>query len=202
MPKRRSKTPVENSLELDPAISEEITGSKDSSFAARLLNQVLDSNSTQKGSSTEWDALLANSAFEMLRGIKPSDAIEGMLAAQMVATHNAALECFDRAMRPNQPIPAREYNLKNAAKLSALFARQIETLDKHRGKGQQKVTVEHVHVASGGQAIVGTVETGSASRATAVKESKEINSIAHTKEKNITPKTRERKKAKQPRIRS
>ena len=27
-----------------------------------------------------------------------------------------------------------------------------------RGKGQQKVTVEHVHVHPGGQAIVGTVE--------------------------------------------
>jgi hypothetical protein len=30
---------------------------------------------------------------------------------------------------------------------------------RHRGKGQQKVTVEHVHVHSGGQAIVGTVES-------------------------------------------
>ena len=42
----------------------------------------------------------------------------------------------------------------------ALYARQLETLNKHRGKGQQKVTVEHVHVAEGGQAIVGNVEAG------------------------------------------
>ena len=35
---------------------------------------------------------------------------------------------------------------------------QIETLNRHRGKGQQKVTVEHVHVHQGGQAIVGNVE--------------------------------------------
>lgn len=32
-------------------------------------------------------------------------------------------------------------------------------LNRHRGKGQQKVTVEHVHVHSGGQAVVGVVET-------------------------------------------
>ena len=32
-------------------------------------------------------------------------------------------------------------------------------LDKHRGKGQQKVTVEHVYVHAGGQAVVGMVET-------------------------------------------
>jgi hypothetical protein len=35
----------------------------------------------------------------------------------------------------------------------------LEALNRHRGKGQQKVTVEHVHVHAGGQAVVGTVET-------------------------------------------
>jgi hypothetical protein len=35
----------------------------------------------------------------------------------------------------------------------------LDALNRHRGKGQQKVTVEHVHVHSGGQAVVGTVET-------------------------------------------
>ena len=33
-----------------------------------------------------------------------------------------------------------------------------KALNRHRGKGQQKVTVEHVHVHQGGQAIVGHVE--------------------------------------------
>ena len=33
----------------------------------------------------------------------------------------------------------------------------LDALNRHRGKGQQKVTVEHVHVHSGGQAIVGNV---------------------------------------------
>jgi hypothetical protein len=36
----------------------------------------------------------------------------------------------------------------------------LEALNRHRGKGQQKVTVEHVHVHEGGQAIVGNVEGG------------------------------------------
>ena len=34
-----------------------------------------------------------------------------------------------------------------------------KALNRHRGKGQQKVTVEHVHVHEGGQAIVGNVES-------------------------------------------
>jgi hypothetical protein len=33
----------------------------------------------------------------------------------------------------------------------------LDALNRHRGKGQQKVTVEHVHVHSGGQAVVGMV---------------------------------------------
>jgi hypothetical protein len=31
------------------------------------------------------------------------------------------------------------------------------SVQRYRGKGQQKVTVEHVHVHTGGQAIVGSV---------------------------------------------
>ena len=39
-----------------------------------------------------------------------------------------------------------------------LFNEQLEAMSKLKGKaGQQKVTVEHVHVHGGGQAIVGAV---------------------------------------------
>jgi hypothetical protein len=37
------------------------------------------------------------------------------------------------------------------------FAYQTEALGRYRGKGEQKMTVEHVHVYRGGQAIVGQV---------------------------------------------
>jgi hypothetical protein len=41
----------------------------------------------------------------------------------------------------------------------ATYATLLDALNRHRGKGQQKVTVEHVHVHTGGQAVVGMVET-------------------------------------------
>ena len=47
--------------------------------------------------------------------------------------------------------------LSQGSKLSRTSAALIEALNRHRGKGQQKVTVEHVHVHSGGQAVVGVV---------------------------------------------
>jgi hypothetical protein len=49
---------------------------------------------------------------------------------------------------------ARRENLAHAGKLSRTFATLLEALNRHRGKGQQKMTVEHVHVHSGGQAVV------------------------------------------------
>jgi hypothetical protein len=82
-----------------------------------------------------------------------------MMAAQLIAAHNAAMECYRRAMIGGQTFEGRRENLAQANKLSRTYATLLEALNRHRGKGQQKVTVEHVHVHSGGQAIVGTVET-------------------------------------------
>ena len=90
----------------------------------------------------------------------PKDDIERMLVTQMIGTHEAATECLRRAMIQWQGIEARDVNLKHAEKLMAVYIKQTEALNKHRGKGQQKITVKHVNVESGGQAIVGNVEAG------------------------------------------
>jgi hypothetical protein len=93
-----------------------------------------------------------------LMGVGPKDELEGMMAAQLIAAHNAAMECYRRAMIGEQTFEGRRENLTQANKLSRTFATLLEALNRHRGKGQQKVTVEHVHVHSGGQAVVGVVE--------------------------------------------
>lgn len=125
-----------------------------------------------------WNALLARQAAEALwlknsdpetkdkqliatiaalTGIGPKDELEGMLAAQLIAAHNCAMECYRRSMIGEQTLEGRTENLSQANKLSRTFAALIEALNRHRGKGHQKVTVEHVHVYSGGQAVVGVV---------------------------------------------
>ena len=92
-----------------------------------------------------------------LVGIGPKDELEGMMAAQLIAAHNAAMECYRRAMLGEQTFEGRRENLAQASKLSRTYATLLEALNRHRGKGQQRVTVEHVHVHSGGQAVVGVV---------------------------------------------
>src|SRR6185312_11994052 len=94
-----------------------------------------------------------------LMGIGPRDELEGMIAAQLLAAHNAAMECYRRAMLGEQTFEGRRENLSQANKLSRTSALLLDALNRHRGKGQQKVTVEHVHVHQGGQAIVGAVNS-------------------------------------------
>lgn len=102
---------------------------------------------------------LRSAALATLVSIAPKDEIEGMLAAQMIAAHSASMECYRRAMIPEQSHEGRQSNLSHAGKLSRTYIQLLEALNRHRGKtGQQKVTVEHVHVHAGGQAVVGTVE--------------------------------------------
>ena len=99
-----------------------------------------------------------------LAGINPKDTTEGMMAAQLYASHAGAMECYRRAMAPEHSMEARDIYFSLAAKLTKANAAQVEALNKYRGKGQQRVIVEHVHVYQGGQAIVGNVTPGGSGR--------------------------------------
>jgi hypothetical protein len=114
-----------------------------------------------------------------LVGIGPKDEIEGMIGAQLLAAHNATMECYRRAMIEQQSFEGRRENLNQANKLSRTYALLLEALNRHRGKGQQKVTVEHVHVHAGGQAVVGMVETPGGGDRRESKDQPHAKQIAH-----------------------
>jgi hypothetical protein len=93
-----------------------------------------------------------------LRAFKAADEIEGMIAAQAMAAHHASMECSRRAMLHEQPFEAAQGFRKAAANASRTFIELLSALDRKRGTGgQQKVTVEHVHVHSGANAVVGNI---------------------------------------------
>jgi len=118
-------------------------------------------------------------SISALAGIAPRDECEGMIAAQMVACHHAAMECYRRAMIREQTFEGRSENLNQANKLSRTYSTLLEALNRHRGKGQQKVTVEHVHVHSGGQAVVGMVEAPGGGDQAKSEEQPHAKQIAH-----------------------
>src|SRR4051812_7979122 len=136
-----------------------VGGSASDAFNNALANQVMRSlwlaHADENVRSKRRSAAVAG-----LAGIAPKDELEGMLAGQLIAAYSAAMECYRRAMLPDQPFEGWREALTQANKLSRTYATLLEALNRHRGKGQQKVTVEHVHVHQGGQAIVGSVEAG------------------------------------------
>jgi hypothetical protein len=158
--KSAQKTVVEGGKPSSPPGQlKHIGGSKSDTWNGVIANQAAQSI-WAKNSNEQQRKNLFDAAIVGLIGIGPSDELEGMLAAQLIGCHNASMECYRRAMIGEQTFEGRKENLNQANKLSRTFATLLESLNRHRGKGQQKVTVEHVHVHEGGQAIVGNVEGG------------------------------------------
>ena len=97
-------------------------------------------------------------AIEMMAGLRPTNATEALLAVQMVGVHNAAIQFLANATSTDQTADGSDANVLRATRLMRIFNEQLKAMQKLRGKtSQQKVVVEHVHVHSGGQAVVGTV---------------------------------------------
>jgi hypothetical protein len=100
-----------------------------------------------------------NFMLSVIKGAKPKDQLEAMLAAQMAVVHTATMALARRLARvdniPQQDSAERAFN-----KLARTFAAQVEALKRYRSRGDQIVRVEHVTVNEGGQAIVGNVRHG------------------------------------------
>ena len=94
--------------------------------------------------------------LSVIKNIHPRDGIEAMLGAQMAALHMSMMNCVDELARlghtPQQEMAERAVN-----KLSRTFATLVGALKHHQTGGEQKLTVRHVSVSDGGQAIVGNV---------------------------------------------
>jgi hypothetical protein len=162
-------------------ILKNIGGSKSDHWNNLLANQAVQALWI-KNSDAETRDRQMSATIAALVGIGPKDELEGMMAAQLIAAHNAAMECYRRAMIGEQTFEGRRENLAQANKLSRTYATLLEALNRHRGKGQQKVTVEHVHVHAGGQAVVGVVGTPGGGDQSKPEEQLHAKQIAHALE--------------------
>lgn len=128
-------------------------GTVDSGVMGHFLGQV-EGAFSENGSSP---AAKCNNALSILYSVKPKDELESMLAIQMIGVHNLAMQTLARANLKGQTILGVDSNVNRATKLLRTFTTQLEALNRYRGNAQQTMTVEHIHVNEGGQAIVGTV---------------------------------------------
>ena len=149
---------MEHAIRWDAAL-----GCKTTELALGLLRQivlVLDPTDTAPKDAETTDRVLAR-ATALIGELQPTTATEALLAVQMVGAQNAAMHFMHRALLPDQPPEGIDRNVNRAVRLMRLFTEQVEAMSRLKGKGgQQRVVVEHVTVAAGGQAIVGTVIPG------------------------------------------
>jgi hypothetical protein len=135
-------------------------GSKVGAFNVALLNDLVACLKMPANASDDDRRQRATAMTAALHGFKPSDEVEGMLAAQAVAMHAAGMHCLKLAMLPDQPLEWQERMQRSAARMFGSFAAMVDALERKRGRGQQSIRVEHVTVNAGGQAIVGNVAPG------------------------------------------
>jgi hypothetical protein len=96
--------------------------------------------------------------MDRLANLPAADPASEMLNTMIVNTYEAYIENQRLAM-----IHAADPRLfavfsGHAERLSKLYILQLAALDKHQTRGKQQISVEHVHVAAGGRAIVGNVD--------------------------------------------
>jgi hypothetical protein len=126
-------------------------GTTDLDFFNGLIRHLINASKQDEASEGR-----ANFMLSVVKGIEPRDQVEAMLAAQMAAVHMASMT-LARRLANAEMIPQQDSAQNGLAKLTRTFATQVEALKRYRSSGEQKMTVQHVHVADGGQAIVGNV---------------------------------------------
>ena len=99
-----------------------------------------------------------NKSITLIAASDPKNQLELMLATQLAMTHitlGKSARLLDQNYRDVQKINS----LGNLyTKLSRLGIDQINTLERMKGKGQQKIMVEKVNIEAGGQAAIGVYE--------------------------------------------
>jgi len=85
------------------------------------------------------------------RSLAPRDTLEKMLCEQMAACHRKAMDFVGREGLGEQNA------MNQAIRLMRVFSGQVEALKLWRSKGSQTMTVKHVNVNVGGQAVMGEI---------------------------------------------
>ena len=159
----KKSQPVKANLEISPEPDSplikliEQTGIRDivpdvvKAIMSPLINLIANRDGDDTGSAL-------NKSITLIAASDPKNQLELMLATQLAMTHitlGKSARLLDQNYKDVQTINS----LGNLyTKLSRLGIDQINTLERMKGKGQQKIIVEKVNIEAGGQAAIGVYE--------------------------------------------
>ena len=101
---------------------------------------------------------ISEASMARYREFASADATERLLASLSVSLQSAAMTSLQYAA-VTESLPARTEELNNAIRAARAAAELLGQLDGRRGRGKQTVAVGQVTVETGGQAIVGNVNS-------------------------------------------
>jgi hypothetical protein len=102
---------------------------------------------------------IAAMALDAADTISANNSLEKMLAHQMAGLHQASIRMLHRANLMQDTEHSVKY-VNAAIKASTAYQGAMATLHRVRDDKRQHILVQHVNVGAGGQAVVGTVNSG------------------------------------------
>jgi hypothetical protein len=124
---------------------------------ARLVARALPIDQTN----SEENKKASTAVFAAMVDLAPTDPIDGILVAQLMAANEAALSMYRKGWaQPPEFFQARTKYLQLADKAARTVVLLTERLDHHRGRGQQQIVVKHVTVNADQALVTDSVVTG------------------------------------------
>lgn len=137
-----------------------ISGSNSRTFAELLLGQAI---AACQGVSQDLNP--GRAMADALMELQAQDPLESALMSQALSVHFQAMQMMARSDTAQSP-EIREQWLRLTTKLMTLFARQLEAISKYQRKGQQHMTIHHMNLEPGSNAVLGSVTHTAAGRRT------------------------------------
>jgi hypothetical protein len=106
---------------------------------------------------TEQGTDVAAMAFDVANTIQVGNSSEKMLAHQLAAMHKVAMEMIGSVVPHSRDAAIQNRRLNAAVRYMTAYQQGLLTLRKLRLGGHQRISVQHIQVREGGQAIVGDV---------------------------------------------
>lgn len=135
---------------------------KSANLSSRFANRAIQKSALTEVTKNNLGAFeqIKEETADNIASLAPQDNIQILLASQMISIHELQQKMMMYVTNSGDTDITIKY-INAASKLSNIFIQQVSLLSKLQGSSEQKMTVEHVHIHNGAQAVVGTIHSSS-----------------------------------------
>ena len=150
-PKFDSNTKLSHQQQIEQSQAElcSATGTASTKYGNLILSQTITGFFNAKNDI----ATTTQAVNEALLAMNPADEFEGMLCSRLLVLHNQYMNFMTKSATSYHDAIV-DLNINRATKLIRLYNETLDTLNKYRRKGEQRIVIQHVNVNDGGQAVI------------------------------------------------